>query len=81
VSKQEKLLDRLRDSQRDNSWSFAELCQLLQNLGFEMRQSGSHHFFRKSGLVDVINLQPRGNEAKEYQVRQARKVLQTNHLL
>jgi hypothetical protein len=81
MSKHEKLLERLRDPQRDNSWDFAELCQLLQNLGFEMRQSGSHHFFRKSGAVEAINLQPRGSSAKNYQVRQARKVLQNNQLL
>jgi predicted RNA binding protein YcfA (HicA-like mRNA interferase family) len=81
MSKHEKLLERLCDPQRDNAWSFAELCQLLQNLGFEMRQSGSHHFFRKSDMAEVINLQSRGSEAKGYQVRQARKVLQSNHLL
>lgn len=81
MSKHEKLLDRLRDPKRDNGWNFAELCQLLQNIGFEMRQSASHHFFRKTGIAEVINLQPHGNEAKGYQVRQARKVLQNNQLL
>lgn len=77
----EKLLERLRDPRRDPSWNFSELCQLLQNLGFEMRTSGSHHFLRKAGIIEVINLQPRGNEAKSYQVGQARKVLQKNQLL
>ena len=81
MSKHEKHLERLRDPQRDNGWNFSELCQLLENLGFEMRQSGSHHFFRRPGVAEAINLQPRGNDAKSYQVRQARKVLQTNHLL
>lgn len=81
MGKHEKLLERLRDPQKDNSWDFAELCHLLQKLGFEMRQSGSHHFFRKPGVVEAVNLQPRGSGAKNYQVRQARKVLQNNHLL
>ena len=81
MGKKEKLLERLRDPRRDPGWNFSELCQLLQNLGFEMRMSGSHHFFRKSGVTEVINLQPRGSEAKTYQVRQARKVLQKNQLL
>lgn len=81
MSRREKSLDRLRDSQRDGSWSFEELCQLLQQLGCEMRVSGSHHFFRKPGIADAINLQPLGKQAKKYQVRQARQVLQDNGLL
>jgi hypothetical protein len=81
MSREEKLLERLRDFQRDNSWDFGELCGLLQRLGFEMRISGSHHFFRRAGLRDIINLQPQNGRAKSYQVRQARKILQANGLL
>jgi len=81
MRRQDKLLDRLRDPQCDVSWRFTELCQLLQYLGFEMRVSGSHHFFRRAGIREAINLQPRGGKAKNYQVRQARKVLQANKLL
>ncbi len=58
MSRHEKLLERLRDRQRDATWDFDELCQLLQRLGFEMRIGGSHHFFRKSGVAEAINLQP-----------------------
>jgi hypothetical protein len=81
MASDEKLLERLRDFQRDRSWHFEELCGLLQRLGFEMRISGSHHFFRRAGMRDIINLQPRNGRAKDYQVRQARKVLQANGLL
>jgi hypothetical protein len=81
MSREEKLLERLRDHQRDQGWDFGELCHLLQRLGFEMRVNGSHHFFSKGGLRDKINLQPRNGRAKPYQVRQARSVLQANHLL
>lgn len=81
MSKHEKLLVRLRDPQRDTSWDFVELCQLLQRLGFEMRIAGSHHFFRKPGVAVAINLQPQAGKAKAYQVRQARKVLESNQLL
>jgi hypothetical protein len=54
---------------------------LLQRLGFEMRISGSRHFFRKGGSSEAINLQPADGKAKTYQVRQARKVLQKNGLI
>lgn len=81
MSRQEKLLERLRDPQRDASWDFAEFCQLLQRIGFETRIAGSHHFFRRTGVTEAINLQPQKGKVKSYQIRQARKVLQNNHLL
>jgi hypothetical protein len=81
VSREEKLLERPRDFQRDNGWDFDELCHLLQRLGFEMRVAGSHHFFRRAGVREAINLQPRGSQTKPYQVRQVRDVLKANGLL
>ncbi len=81
MSREEKLLERLRDFRRDQGWDFEELCQILQRLGFEMRIAGSHHFFSKPGMRDKINLQPQSGGAKPYQVRQVRAVLQANGLL
>jgi hypothetical protein len=81
MSREEKLLQRLREPQRDTGWDFSDLCQLLRRLGFEMRVSGSHHFFRKSEVPEAINLQPTEGKAKAYQVRQARKVLQKSGLI
>jgi len=81
MSREEKSLERLRDFQRDQSWDFDALCNLLKRLGFEMRISGSHHFFGRADLRDKINLQPQNGRAKSYQVRQAQKTLQANGLL
>jgi hypothetical protein len=81
MSTHEKQLKQLRDPHRDASWNFSKLCHLLQRLGFEMRISGSHHFFRKAGVAEAINLQPLRGKAKAYQVRQARNVLQSNRLI
>jgi hypothetical protein len=75
MSSTEKLMERLRDRNRDAGWSFGELGSLLQRLGFEMRIHGSHHFFRRPGVSGAINLQPHGGQAKPYQVRQVRRVL------
>lgn len=77
----EKQLDQLRDPRGDAGWDFHGLCGLLKKLGFEMRVNGSHHFFRRSGVLGVINLQPNGRHAKTYQVRQTRAVLQQQGLL
>jgi hypothetical protein len=81
MDRDEKLLERLRDFRRDQGWHFEEICHLLQRLGFEMRISGSHHFFSKAGVREKINLQPQNGRAKPYQVRQARAVLEANRLL
>ena len=81
MSREEKLLERLRDFNRDQGWEFSELCNLLQRLGFEMRITGSHHFFSRPDMRDKINLQPQNGCAKTYQVRQVRKTLQANGLL
>jgi hypothetical protein len=63
MSANEKRLDRLRDPQRDAAWDFAELRQLLQRLGFEMRVAGSHRFFRKTGIREAINLATAGRKS------------------
>lgn len=81
MSSMDKIIERLREPNRDAGWSFGELCGLLQRLGFEMRVNGSHHFFRRPGGMGVINLQPRGGQAKPYQVRQVRRVLTEQGLL
>jgi predicted RNA binding protein YcfA (HicA-like mRNA interferase family) len=81
MSRQEKILERLKDFQRDNGWNFDDLCGVLTGMGFEMRIAGSHHFFRRADLPDALNLQPQGGRAKSYQVRQVRKVLEANGLL
>ena len=48
---------------------------MLKNLGFEERIRGSHHTFRKEGIVEKINLQKDKDKAKPYQVKQVRNVI------
>ncbi len=78
LGRREKLLERLRNHAQDATWNFNELTALLRTLGWEMRVRGSHHFFHKTGIREIINLQPDGSKAKAYQVRQVRNVLQSS---
>ena len=48
---------------------------MLRNLGFEERIRGSHHIFTREGLKEILNLQPKGGNAKPYQVKQVRNVI------
>ncbi|WP_443081501.1 type II toxin-antitoxin system HicA family toxin [Thiohalorhabdus sp.] len=54
---------------------FAGLRNLLLRLGFEERIKGDHHIFTRGDGEEIINLQPRGNKAKPYQVKQVRTLL------
>jgi hypothetical protein len=47
----------------------------MQRFGFDKRVSGSHHIFRKAGVLEKINLQKEGSRAKPYQVRQVRNII------
>jgi len=54
---------------------FSDLRQLLQGLGFEERIRGDHHIYTKDGIIEIINLQPKGSKAKPYQVKQVRALI------
>ena len=75
MSKYERLIQRILSGQSDANIGFADICNLLLKLGFDMRVSGSHHIFRQRGVEEMINLQRDGNKAKPYQVRQVRNVI------
>jgi hypothetical protein len=75
MSKYDKLLFQILRGTSDANVPFNDLRQMLTSMGFEERIRGSHHVFRRAGIVEKINLQREGNKAKVYQVRQVRSVI------
>ena len=75
MTRRDKLLDRILRGTSDANITFAGMCQLLYHLGFEERIRGDHHIFTKDGVEEILNLQPKGGDAKPYQVKQVRKVI------
>jgi hypothetical protein len=75
MSKHEKLLEKILRGTSDANISFDGLCHLLTKLGFEERIRGSHHVSFRQGVDEILNLQPKGGEAKSYQVKQVRNVV------
>lgn len=75
MGKYSKLRERILAGSSDGNIEFSERCQLLVRLGFDERIKGSHHIFTRSDVVEIINLQPKGNKAKAYQVKQVRSIL------
>jgi hypothetical protein len=75
MSQSDRLLLRILRGTSDANIPFEGLCQLLRRLGFDERIRGSHHIFTKEGVEEILNLQPKGRQAKPYQVKQVRAVL------
>jgi len=69
------LLETILAGGSETNIPFTGLCGLLRRLGFQERIRGSHHIFTMEGVEEILNLQPRGAQAKPYQVRQVRSVL------
>lgn len=80
MGKKEKLIQKILSGRSDRNIPFSDLVNLLESLGFDHRQKGSHNIFTKLGVADRINLQDSGGNAKAYQVKQVRKVLIENGL-
>lgn len=75
MGKSEKLRETILGGRSDANISFEDLRNFLISLGFEERIKGSHHSFRKSGVLEKPNIQRDGSKAKAYQVRQIRAIL------
>jgi len=75
MSKFDKIRQKILDGKSDANINFEDLRGLLLNLGFEERIRGSHHSYRKEGVIEKPNLQRDGSKAKSYHVRQVREIL------
>ena len=75
MGKHAKLLIQVLSGTSDANIPFDGLCGLLKHLGFDERIRGSHHIFTKDGVEEILNLQPKGNKSKPYQVKQVRNVI------
>ncbi len=80
MSSKQKLLEKILLGQSDANIDFTGLCALLNSLGFTERIKGSHHIFSKKGVLEIINVQPRGAKAKPYQIKQVRNLILNYHL-
>jgi predicted RNA binding protein YcfA (HicA-like mRNA interferase family) len=78
--KRRALLIRLSRGQVQNV-SFRDFCDLVEAFGFlPARIQGSHHLFVHPSVPTPVNLQPRGHDAKPYQIRQFLRLVQRYNL-
>lgn len=64
MAKYDKLLSRVLRGTSDANIAFEDLRHLLKRLGFAERIRGDHYIFTKEGVEEILNLQPKGSQAK-----------------
>lgn len=78
--KPRKLFERVSGGALDNV-GFDDFVQLVEAFGFVERGSrGSHRFFVRPGVDELLNLQPMKGKAKPYQIRQFLHLVEAYHL-
>ncbi len=75
MGKNDDLLLRILAGKSDANIAFSDIRNLLMWLSFQERIKGDHHIFTKSGVEEILNLQPQGSKAKPYQVKQVRNII------
>jgi hypothetical protein len=75
MGKTEKTLTAILRGTSDANISFNDLCLLLKDLGFSERIRGDHFIYSKDGIAEILNVQPIGNKAKPYQIKQVRNLI------
>ena len=75
MSKVDKIRDRVLLGFSDANIDSDELRRLLNSLGFVERIKGGHHIFSRTGVEEIVNIQPKQNRAKAYQVKQVRNII------
>jgi predicted RNA binding protein YcfA (HicA-like mRNA interferase family) len=71
----EKIIQKILAGNADANIKFSELCKVLQHYGFQLRIKGSHHIFHKEDIEEIVNIQPKDDKAKPYQVKQVRQLI------
>ena len=80
LSKYEKLFADILSGSKDNNIKFDDLRTFLVRLNFKERIKGDHFIYKRNDLPERINIQPNGNMAKGYQVRQIRNIIKKYNL-
>jgi len=71
----EKIIQKILAGNADANIKFSDLCKVLQHYGFHLRIKGSHHIFYKEDIEEIVNIQPKDDKAKPYQVKQVRQLI------
>lgn len=68
------IYDMIMSGKSDNNIRFTDFRNLILSYGFTERIKGSHHVYKRNDIPEGIVIQPLGNKAKAYQVKQVRNL-------
>ena len=68
--------DMVMGGKSDNNIHFTDFRNLILSYGFRERIRGDHYIFKRDDIIERINIQPNGNKAKAYQVKQVRMLFE-----
>ena len=60
----------------DSNIRFIDVRNLLLSYGFRERVKGDHFIYKRDDIPERINIQPNGNKAKAYQIKQVRLIFE-----
>lgn len=75
MKKVKKIFQEVTNISKSSNIKFLEFQKLLEELGFSSRIKGDQFIYYKDGIDEIINIQPDGNSAKPYQVKQVRNII------
>ncbi len=67
-----KVYNAVMSGKSDNNIKFSDLRNLLESMGFGYRIKGDHFIYYNDDIPEIINIQPNGNKAKGYEIKQIR---------
>lgn len=68
--------DMVMSGKSDSNIRFTDFRGLILSYGFRERIKGDHHVFKRDDILERIVIQPLGNKAKAYQVKQVRMLFE-----
>lgn len=66
--------DMVMSGKSDNNIRFNDFRNLIISYGFRERIKGDHYVYKRDDILERIVIQPKGNKAKAYQVKQVRNL-------
>lgn len=72
----QKIYNKVMAGNSDNNIRFADLRNLILSFGFNEHIKGDHFIYKRKDIPERINIQPNGNKAKIYQVKQVRMLFE-----
>lgn len=72
--------DMVMSGKSDNNIRFTDFRNLILSYGFRERIRGDHYIYKRDDIPERINIQPNGNKAKAYQIKQVRMLFEKYRL-